>query len=124
MSNKSCLDYEAESFKKLENDYFNHLELCGPDKQPPLLEIYFSIEPRLVDVFKYVMRPERKNEEWEDIYSYAKTHFNIDSLVGWNASAISLRTSEAYEFVIKSLVDIIWDNSKDDSINIDNDDNG
>jgi hypothetical protein len=67
------------------------------------LEIYFNYEPRLKDAFLYVLKPERKNEDWEHIYSHVKTHFKIQELVGFYAQAIELRKVECYDFVIKTL---------------------
>lgn len=77
------------------------------------LDVYFNYEPKLKDVFLYVMKPERKNEDWEHIYSYVKTNYKIEGLVGFHAAAIELRNSESYEFIIKTLVDVIWGNSKE-----------
>ena len=75
-----------------------------------------ELEPRLKEITDYCKKPERKNEDWVEIYSCVKKKFV--KLVGWGAEKPELKNSNDYETFIKYLVEIIWENSAPDCVKI------
>lgn len=78
------------------------------------IEQILELEPKLQDVINFAKLQEQKEREWFDIYYDCKMSFQY--LVGWYCQKEELQNSKDYELFVAYIVDIIYANSKSDSV--------
>ena len=74
-----------------------------------------KIEPRLQSIIDFVKHPRQKDRDWDVIWTDCKVETKLQSLVGWFAEKEQLRTMTAYDVFTDYLLDLIYDNSKDEN---------
>jgi len=79
------------------------------------VKMILEIEPKLQSVIDFVKHPRQKEREWDVIWTDCKVDTDLQKLVGWFAENEKLRTMNAYDLFTDYLLDIIYENSKDEN---------